>query len=82
MDYSYTPNNEQYKFRQKVEELLKKRKDPAYVQYALTQVGYDEQTVNAELSRMAGIQYQDPNQTTINGKTYQVSNSLIRVRSE
>ena len=73
MDYSYTPNNEQYKFRQKVEELLKKRKDPAYVQYALTQVGYDEQTVNAELSRMAGIQYQDPNQVQVDGRQFQVN---------
>lgn len=57
---AYAPNAERAKFRSRVEELLRKRKDPTYVKYAMEQVGYDSSVVDEELGRIQSIQTGQP----------------------
>lgn len=51
----YAPNAQRAQFRSRVDELMRKRKDPEYVRFALEQVGYDTSVIDQELGRYQAV---------------------------
>jgi len=56
----YQADTAKMDFRNKVSELLRKRKDPNYVRYAFEQMGYDTAVVDEELARLQSVQTGQP----------------------
>lgn len=66
----YAPNAERAKFRERVDELMRKRKDPEYVRFALEQVGYDTSVIDQELGRYQSVQTGQPMQQVAQAPDY------------
>lgn len=70
----YSPNDEERKFKQIINELLRKRKDPNYVRFAMDREGYDLDVVDQELNKIMGFEEQKPTamegQIEVGGRTF------------